>query len=143
MDAEDMDTLKDKKSTFANLHFVYDAETLSYLKKQFARTDSLYLIAKEDNYTFVAFCSLDSDWWEPRHFFLREIFVMPAYQGQGIGKMFIEKCVEHAKRHNALAIVTQTAFENQPMQKLCEKSGFSRWDNPQWKKDLTYKLVLS
>ncbi|MFH1670687.1 MAG: GNAT family N-acetyltransferase [Patescibacteria group bacterium] len=140
---EDIDILKGKESTFANLHYKYDKETIQFLKTHFYRQDSLYLVATDENSVFVALCSLDSDWWEPHHFFLREIFIMPSYQGQGIGKVLFEKCIDHANQFQAKAIVTETAFENIPMQKLCEKMGFTRFDNHQWKEGITYKLFLS
>lgn len=111
------------------------------LKGNFARSDSLYTIAEEDG-EFVAFCSTDSDWWEPKHFFLREIFVTPIHQGKRIGEALMKEGINHAKQHGALGIVTETAFENVPMQKLCEKCGFAKWDNPEWKSGITYKLIF-
>jgi hypothetical protein len=33
----------------------------------------------------------------------------------------MKKCVNHAMENNAEFVVTQTAFENIPMQRLCEK----------------------
>lgn len=52
-------------------------------------------------------------------------------------------CVEHARDKGAVGVVTETAFDNIPMQKLCEKLGFKKWENPQWKKGITYKLVFN
>lgn len=140
-DIEDINVLLGKESTFANLHYKYSQETVDMLKKYFLRTDSFYLIVKDEG-VFVAFCSLDSDWWEPQYFFLREIFVMPEYQGQQIGMELIQRSIQHSQDNGAIGVVTETAFENVPMQKLCEKCGFQKWDNPEWKEGVTYKLKL-
>lgn len=138
----DIDILLGKESAFANLHYKYDRETVEMLKRNFLRADSLYTIANEND-QFVAFCSTDSDWWEPRYFFLREIFVMPTYQGKRIGEMLMKESINYTKAHGADGIVTETAFENSPMQKLCEKMGFQKWENPQWKDGITYKLTFN
>lgn len=137
----DIDMLLGKESAFANLHYKYERETIDMLKRNFFRSDSLYTIVKE-NGQFVAFCSTDSDWWEPQYFFLREIFVMPTYQRQRIGETLLKESINHAETCNANGIVTETAFENIPMQNLCERNGFKRWENPQWKEGVTYKLIF-
>jgi GNAT superfamily N-acetyltransferase len=93
-----------------------------------------------DEGKFVGFVSCDRDWWEDNRFFLREIFVSPDYQGQGVGRYLMQRCIDHARAHGAVELVTQTAYENIPMQQLCEKSGFVRWNNPQWTEGITYKL---
>jgi len=111
------------------------------LKDYFKRKDSLYLIAKYED-DFAGFCSIDSNWWEKNCFFIREIFVIPIFQKQQTGKRLILQCIDHAKKNNAIEVVTQTAFENIPMQKLCTRLGFIEWNNPQWKDGITYKLKL-
>lgn len=50
------------------------------------------------------------------------------------------RCIEHAKNLKANGVITETAFENYPMQSLCEKFSFKKWDNPQWKEGITYRL---
>lgn len=141
LDAAEIDVLLGKASTFANLHYKYDQETVDMLKKYFTRPDSFYSIVR-DGEQFVAFCSTDSDWWEPQYFFLREIFVMPEYQGQQIGEKLMRDSIQHAKEQGAEGIVTETAFENVPMQKLCERCSFKQWENPQWKDGVTFKLMF-
>ena len=136
-DVKEIDFLRHKSS----FNYTYDQATLDLLKKNFTLKDSLYLIAKKDA-KFVAFCSIDRDWWEENYFFLREILVTPDFQKSGIGKELMNRCIEHARNKKALGVVTETAFENSPMQKLCEKFDFKEWDNPQWKKGITYKLLF-
>lgn len=126
------------KSSF---NYTYDKAAIDSLKKHFALKDSLYLIAKKGT-EFVAFCSIDKDWWEDGYFFIREIFVDPNFQKQGIGKTLMSRCIEHAGNKNAIGVITETAFENTPMQKLCAKLGFKEWTNPQWKEGITYKLTF-
>jgi predicted N-acetyltransferase YhbS len=138
--------IKDEKeieflSGKSSFNYTYDKATIDSLKKHFAMKDSLYLIAKKGA-EFVAFCSMDRDWWEENFFFIREILVDPTYKKQGIGKTLISKCVEHAKNKKAIGVVTETAFENSPMRNLCEGFGFKEWENPQWKEGITYKWMF-
>jgi|CXWL01.1.fsa_nt_gi ribosomal protein S18 acetylase RimI-like enzyme len=140
-DPEDIEVLRNKKSSYKDIKITYDEETLDLLKKNINREDSLYLIVKQGE-EFVAFCSVDSEWWESGYFFIREIFVEPDFQRQQIGEKLMKKCIEHAQQKHAAGVVTETAFENHPMKKLCAKLGFKEWDNPQWKKGITYKLML-
>ncbi|MEK7126876.1 MAG: GNAT family N-acetyltransferase, partial [Patescibacteria group bacterium] len=72
----------------------------------------------------------------------REIFVDPNSQKLGIGKTLMDKCIKHARAKKAIGVVTETAFENSPMQNLCAKLNFKRWDNPRWKDGITYKLIF-
>lgn len=67
---------------------------------------------------------------------------MPEYQGKGVGEKLMRDSINHAKRNGSKGIVTETAFENVPMQKLCEKCGFEKWENPEWQEGVTYKIVL-
>jgi ribosomal protein S18 acetylase RimI-like enzyme len=140
-DPSEIDVLRGKEAKFANLHYKYDSDTIALLKNNFLLPKSHYLIAKDGN-EFAGFCSIDPDWWEPDFFFLREIFISENYQRQGLGEVLMRECIEHAKESGAVGVVTETAFENTPMQKLSEKCGFKQWDNPQWKDGVTYKLIF-
>jgi len=73
---------------------------------------------------------------------LREIYVEPRLHRQGIGSEFVQRCIAHAQKHGTKGIVTETAFNNFPMQKLCSKFGFAEWENPEWKEGVTYKLLF-
>lgn len=136
-DKKEIEFLRDKSS----FNYTYGKATIDSLKKYFALKDSLYLLAKNGE-KFVAFCSIDKGWWEDNFFFIREILVDPNYQKLGFGKQFMSRCIEHAKRKGAIGVVTETAFENSPMQTLCEKLGFEKWENPQWNEGITYKLLF-
>ncbi|MDP2643097.1 MAG: GNAT family N-acetyltransferase [Candidatus Peregrinibacteria bacterium] len=92
------------KSSF---NYTYTQATIDMLKKNLDLKDSLYLIAKEGA-EFVAFCSIDRDWWEDGYFFIREILVDPKFQKLGIGKTLMSKCIEHAKDKKAIGVVTET-----------------------------------
>lgn len=133
----EMDLLRGKTS----FNYMYDENVIDLLKKHFELKDSLYLIVKKDE-DFVGFCSMDRDWWEDNFFFIREILVDSKFKKIGIGKLLFEKCIEHAKNKKAVGVVTETAFENYPMQNLCEKFGFTKWNNPRWKDGATYKLLF-
>ncbi len=138
---KEIEVLRGRKSTYRDFTYVYDDGTIDLLQKHFEFTDSLYIVVKQKE-QFVAFCSLDRDWWEDNYFFLREIFVDPNFQKQKIGQEFIKRCIEHAQKKGAFGVVTETAFWNVPMRKLCVKLGFQEWDNPQWKEGLTYKFIF-
>lgn len=140
-DEKEIEILRNKTSKYQDFIIKYDDDTLDLLKKNISRDKSLYLIAKQDE-KFAAFCSTDTDWWEDSYFFLREIFVEPDFQGKGVGRELILMSINHAKTNGAIGIVTETAFENVPMQKLCEKLGFKKWDNPGWKEGITYKILF-
>jgi len=137
----DIDVLRGKTSQFKNFNVRYDEETLDYLKKRLTDKGSLYLQANQGD-SFAGFCSMDSDWWEPDYFFLREIFVEPVFQQKGIGFELMQRCIVHAKKLGEIGVVTETAFQNVPMQKLCKKCGFIEWENPQWKEGITYKILF-
>jgi GNAT superfamily N-acetyltransferase len=139
--AQDIEQLLGKSSHYNDFTYSYTDDTINLLKRNFSLPDSLYILV-QDNDTFVGFVSIDKDWWEENSFFLREIFVESSYQGQGVGQSLMNKCISHAKEHGANQLVTQTALDNIPMQKLCEKNGLVRWDNPQWQEGITYKLVF-
>lgn len=136
-DVEEIDILRDKSS----FNYKFDENTINLLKKNFALKDSLYILAKSGD-DFVAFCSIDRDWWEENYFFIREILVDPNFQKQNIGWELMRQCIDHAKKKGALGIVTETAHDNIPMQKLCAKLGFKEWDNPTWKEGITFKMVF-
>ena len=135
--AADLELLRGRKS----FDYDYDDSTMKLLKRNFKLEDSLYLLAKNGE-EFVGFCSMDRGWWEENHFFLREILVAGSYREAGIGTEFMKRCISHAKRKNASGILTETAFDNRPMQHLCAKFGFEKWENPEWKEGITFKLVF-
>jgi ribosomal protein S18 acetylase RimI-like enzyme len=135
--AEEIEILRGKSS----FDYTYDQETIDLLKKNFRFNDSFYVLAKNSE-EFAGFCSIDRDWWEENFFFLREILVNPNFQKQGIGEKLMSMCLDHAKKNQATGVVTETAFNNLPMQKLCEKLGFKKWNNPKWQNGVTYKKML-
>lgn len=140
--SEEIEILRNRSGQYNDFIYTYKEETIDLLKKNFTLPDSLYIIGKEDD-QFVAFCSIDRDWWEENYFMIREILVDPSFQKQGVGEVLINKCFEYAKSKGAVGVVTETAFENIPMQKLCAKVGFQKFENPYWKEGITYKLIFS
>ncbi len=136
-EAKEIEILRNKTS----FNYIYEDKAIESLKKHFTLNDSLYIIAK-NNGKFVAFCSIDRGWWEDGYFFIREILVDSCFQKRNIGSEIMGRCIAHAKKKRAIGVVTETAFENIPMQKLCTKLGFKKWDNPKWKEGITYKLMF-
>jgi len=140
-DEQEIDILRYMTSEYKDFIIRYDEKTINLLKKNLKNENSLYIMAKQ-NEDFVAFCSVDPEWWEDNYFFIREIFVKQEFQKQKIGEMLIKLCINHAKQKGAVGVVTETAFKNIPMQRLCTKLGFKKWDNPDWKEGITYKLLF-
>ena len=138
---DEIEILRNRSGKYNDFTYTYEETTIDLLKKNFSLPDSLYLIAKKGD-EFVAFCSIDRDWWEVNYFMIREVIVDTNFQKQGIGETIMGKCIDHAKSKGAIGVVTETAFENLPMQKLCAKFHFSKWDNPEWKEGITYKLIF-
>lgn len=136
-DEKEIEFLRGKPS----FNYIYDQATIDSLKKHFRLPDSLYLIGHHGT-KFVGFCSVDRGWWENNFFFIREILVDPNFQKQGVGQELMERCIEHARSKKAVGVVTETAFENLPMQNLCLRGHFKEWDNPQWQEGITYKLLF-
>lgn len=136
-DEKELEALLNKQS----FNYVFDQALVDSLKTYFKQVDSLFLIARDDA-EFAGFCCIDRDWWEDNFFFIREILVDAHFQKCGIGEELMRQCIEHAKSRGAVGVVTETAFENYPMQALCEKMGFVKWENPQWIEGVTYKLVF-
>lgn len=135
--SEEIEFLRDRRS----FNYSFNKVTMDSLEKHFRLKDSLYLLAKKEE-RFVAFCSIDRGWWEENFFFIREILVDPDFHKRGIGEKLMSMCIEHAKNCGTVGVVTETDFVNIPMQKLCEKLGFTKWENPQWKEGITYKLIF-
>ena len=145
---EELDVLKGKSSVFQDLTYDYEVEgleekneTIEFLKKNFNDPKSLYIFAEKYS-QFVGFVAMDTEWREEKSFFIREIFIDPLYQNQKIGQKFFEKCFDHARKNLGKIIVTQTDFKNIPMQKLCERFGFQKWENNEWKEGITYRIEI-
>jgi GNAT superfamily N-acetyltransferase len=134
---KDLAVLRNRTS----FNYTFDSKTIASLEKNFVLKDSLYLLAKQSE-EFAGFCSVDRNWWEENYFFLREILVDPKYRKTGLGKDLMARCIDHARTKKATGVVTETAFDNTPMQKLCESFKFEKWYNPEWKEGITYKLIF-
>lgn len=134
-DANELQILKWRDSFW----YLYDETLMILLTRYFSWDKSLYILVMSW-WEFVAFCSVDTDWYEDNYFFLREILVDKEFQWLHIGTELVKKSIEHARVHGAIGIVTETAFDNISMRRLCEKSWFQEWDNPEWKEGITYKI---
>lgn len=122
-----------------SFNYSYDDKLIEELKKLFVLDNSLYIVAESDG-KFAGFCSVDRDWWEEDYFFTREIIVDENFRKQGIGFAMMTQCINHAENNGAVGVVTETAFDNDPMHGLCAKLGFKKWNNQYWKEGVTYKI---
>lgn len=66
--------------------------------------------------------------WEERedHLWLKEVFILPEFQGQGMGSQVIRDTKEKAKNKD---IRLQTLKENLGAKRLYEHHGFEVWDS--------------
>ena len=138
-DEHEIDILRNMTSKYKDFVIKYDENILDLLKRNLKNEKNLYIVARQDG-DFVAFCSADDEWWEDGYYMVREIFIKPDFQKQKIGETLMNMCIKHARQNGAVGVVTETSFENIPMQKLCAKLGFKKWDNPGWKDVITYKF---
>lgn len=134
--SKEIEILNDRVS----FNYIFDTQLISLLQRNFNLPDSLYILVKDSKENFVGFCSMDKDWWENNYFFIREILIDEKFQWNNIGSELFRRCIQHAKELWANGIVTETDFKNIAMQKLCKKFYFNKWNNPNWKDWITYKL---
>lgn len=135
----DLNVLVDKRADYNSLHFLYTAESIK--KYQYLITDrtAYQLIAFSPAGDFVGFVSSSEKDFFPDYLFLGELFIDPKYSRQGIGSSLVNRIIEKAKSEKLKGVVTETELENIPAQKLYEKSGFQRIDNPNWE-GVTYRI---
>ena len=137
---EELRKLTNLKADYKNLHFGFSEDYIQKMvdslngKHQF----QLFALEKDRPIGYIASCEdLFPDFQR-----IVELIVDPAFQGKGIATRLIDKVIEFARKNNLRGVITQTEFSNAPAQKLYEKSGFVRVDNPGWQEGITYRLVF-
>lgn len=135
----EINMLRGKKSRWGDFCYTYSEATIATLKEQISLPDSLYILVTDEKGSFVAFCGTNKDERQSNYFLLRELFVMPAYHGRGIGKELIKRSAMHARQKRAAGIIANVGSENIRMQGLCERMGFAKGEDSQGEDGMTYK----
>lgn len=140
---EELSVLKGKSASYKNLTFSFSDEYLQKLADLFDKKNCIQLFAKDSESDNVAGYIAAAETFEKDYLTIVELFVDPLYQRKGVGTGLIEKAIEYAKKKNLNGAITQTEFENIPAQKLYEKFGFVKIENPEWSKGVTYRLEFA
>jgi ribosomal protein S18 acetylase RimI-like enzyme len=121
--------------TIENISYEPATEIVNFFEKH------LYLLAKFEG-QFAGFIEVDNKSKDKKIFFIREIFVDPEFQQIGLESELMKKVIDYTKDNAGKYVFTQTAFENIPLQKLCEHFGFEKWENEEWKDGITYRRKI-
>jgi len=138
-EAEELAELKDKTAKYKNFQFSFSNDYIAELKEILFAKKGCQFFAKDEDGKFAGYIS-GAETIHPGYFTIYELFVDPEFQGRGIASDLLEKIFEYAKRENLKGVITQTEFENIPAQKLYEKIGFIKINNPEWTDGITYEL---
>lgn len=104
-----------------DLGFQHFDEELENLKAMYNATDGGILLCKEDN-TFIACVAVRKS--EQKIAELKRMYVQPAHQHKGIGKVLLEKSIALAQNCNYKYIRLDTLNHMTPAINLYKKYGF-------------------
>ena len=104
-----------------DLSFQHFDEELLEIKTMYAATDGGIILCKNRN-DYIACVAIRKITNETAE--LKRMFVKPAYQGQGIGKILLEKAIELAKSANYSCIRLDTLNHMLPAINLYKQYGF-------------------
>lgn len=139
-DRRQLDILRGKQASYGELRFAYTDTSIEKLAGWLHLPHAMQMILKEDE-AFVAYLAAAETLWK-NHLTVLETFVEPAYQRKGIGNMLLSQAIDFAKKEGLPGVIVQTEHANLPAQKLYEKNGFRKFENPEWK-GVSYKLSFS
>lgn len=108
-----------------NLAESHDLQILDDPNKTILENGGCIFLAKEDDKIVgtAALIKEHDDVYE-----LAKMAVAPAFQGKGISKLLLEKCIATAKKWNALKILLFSNSQLKPALSLYEKFGFKYID---------------
>lgn len=136
---DELDILSGKRAKYENLSFGFSPEYLDRLKTILNDEHAYQLFVKDEQGNFLGYIA-SAETIFPEYLFISELFVDPLAQGKGVGSALVQKAIEFGKREKLKGVMTETEFENVPAQKLYEKIGFVKFDNPDWEEGVTYRL---
>jgi ribosomal protein S18 acetylase RimI-like enzyme len=102
----------------------------SFLASQITSRDALVLVAERDGEVIgYTYSTVEGpDWMSLRGAagVLQDIIVDPAHRGNGAGKLLLTSTLAALKERGAPRVVLETAYANEPAQRLFEGAGFRR-----------------
>ncbi len=141
IDPKELNTLLGKTASYGQLHFEFSPKLLEALSEHLTAKNAYQFLMKKDDQVAGYVAALEDLF--PGFIRLEELFVDPAFQGQGIGQQLVEKVIATARTIDGIqGVMTETEFENLPAQRLYEKCGFVRVHNPNWQEGITYQLIF-
>lgn len=135
---EELRGLKGLTAKYKNLNFSFPSKYISKMENILNSKNGYQLFAK-NNEQIVGYVA-GAETIHPRYFTMSELFVDPSAQRKGVGSKLTDMVIKYAEKKKLNGVITQTEFENIPAQKLYEKIGFVKVDNPEWKDGITYEL---
>lgn len=140
MSPDELDILKGKEAFYNDIHFYYSKKFVEELKEKLNKPHAFQILVKI-NSEFVAYFASHELFWKD-YLFVVETFVMPEYQGLGLGTELMQRAIDFAKQEGLKGLMTQTEHNNIPAQKFYKKNGFIEIDNPEWDEGITYQKNL-
>ncbi len=135
----ELDILIGNSASYKGLVFDFSPEYVDTLKNRLGEPNAIQILVTSAD-IFVGYIA-GSETIFPSCLFLSELFISPDFAGKGIATELIKKAIAYAKDRGLHAVMTETENENIPAQKLYEKNGFKRVENPAWE-GMTYRLNI-
>ena len=123
-------------------------EIVEYLSVQFGEAQSIVFLASEQPIaeSAIGFTLLTPRPAQKRHspqWLLKDLFVNPAYRGQGLGSVLMDEVISHFRAEGAVSISLLTGKVNIEAQGLYEKYGFLRDNSYKDQYNVKYSLQLA
>ncbi len=123
-------------------------EIVEYLSEQFGEAQSIVFLASEQPIaeSAIGFTLLTPRPAQKRHppqWLLKDLFVNPAYRGQGLGSVLMDEVISHFRAEGAASISLLTGKVNIEAQGLYEKYGFLRDNSYIDQYNVKYSLQLA
>ena len=102
----------------------WEKETaIEYLNDFYKSHKFIGYVAEEDGELIAGLFAHEKVWWNNSEVFIEEMFVLPEYQGKGIGTALLQEVGNYIKE-KGLAGITLSTNKYAPAPKFYEKNGF-------------------
>jgi ribosomal protein S18 acetylase RimI-like enzyme len=100
----------------------------NFINERLSKNESVIYIALHDSgpIGFTQLYPKYSSGQAQKNWILNDLFVAPAYRGQGVGTMLIETAMNFAQASGAKFVQLETAVDNYKAQSLYELIGFGK-----------------
>ena len=138
----DLSGFQDLSAEFEGHAFGYSSEDQNNYGSKLDEPHALQLIVRNGDGTTLGFIGA-SETIFPDCLFIYELLVDRKAQGRGLGKSLVEKTIAFAREEGLAGICTETESWTLPAQRLYEKCGFVKIEDPHWTAGPTYKIILN